>query len=89
MPFPQKIVERIEAENAEKLEAIYSASEDVLISKNTAVKLIGVNGRRRLERLVNKELTEKNKSNSHQHGRWYCRLSDILKYIARDIQLND
>lgn len=74
MPFPHGVISK----EAYKLESIYSAANEVLISKNTATKLLG---RARLESLVDRGLIEMNKPSNHQHGRWQCNAADVLRYV--------
>lgn len=52
-------------------------TKDVYFSKNTAAMIVG--GRRRLEELVGRGKIQADKPTSHQHGKWRCKASDVLR----------
>lgn len=62
---------------ADEITRIYDATSDVYFSKNMASAIVG--GRRRLEELVGRGKIHADKVTHHQHGKWRCRASDVLR----------
>lgn len=61
-----------------RLDSIYHATRDIYFSKNVSAKIVG--GRGKLEDLVGKGLIRAEKPTMHQHGKWQCNASDVLRY---------
>lgn len=53
-------------------------TEKIFFSKNMSAAIVG--GRRRLEDLVGRGKIATNKPTAHQHGKWRCRASDVIRY---------
>lgn len=62
---------------ADEITRIYDATSEVYFSKNMAASIVG--GHRRLEELVGRGKIQADKPTSHQHGKWRCRASDVLR----------
>lgn len=62
---------------ANDLGRIFDATNEVYFSKNTAAMIVG--GRRRLEELVGRGKIQADKPTGHQHGKWRCKASDVLR----------
>lgn len=67
-----------------RLDSIYHATRNVFFSKNMSAEIVG--GRGKLEDLVGKGLIRAEKPTMHQHGKWMCNASDVLRYA---ISIND
>lgn len=67
---------------AEEIGRIYDATEKITFSKNTAAVIVG--GRRRLEDLVDRGKIRKTELSNHQHGKWQCVASDVLRHAYSD-----
>lgn len=53
--------------------------QDITFSKTVAAKIVG--GEYNLERLVNQGKIRMDKPSAKQNGRWYCKGSDVIKFI--------
>lgn len=62
---------------ANELGMIYDATDKVTFSKTMAASIVG--GRRRLEELVGRGKINVSKPTEHQHGKWRCKASDVLR----------
>ncbi len=63
-----------------RLDSIYHAVRDINFSKNVAATIVGT--RTRLEDLVAQGFIRMEKPTGHQHGKWLCNASDVLRYAA-------
>lgn len=63
---------------ANEINRIYDATRELTFSKNMSAEIVG--GRRRLEDLVGRGKIATDKPTAHQHGKWRCKASDVLRY---------
>lgn len=63
-----------------ELTNIYGSTRNLFFSKNMAAAIVG--GRSRLERLVDRGIIRKNEKSEHQHGKWMCSATDVLRNAA-------
>lgn len=69
-----------------RLDSIYNATRDLFFSKNVSAIIVG--SRTKLEKLVGIGLIRAEKSTSHQHGKWMCNASDVLRYAISIMETN-
>lgn len=60
------------------LECIFLATEGSFIGKDAAARIVG--GEKKLERFISEGKIFAEKRSSARNGKWYCRLSDVLKH---------
>lgn len=70
--------ERYNEKLANEINRIYDATRELTFSKTMSAAIVG--GRRRLEDLVGRGKIAVDKPTAHQHGKWQCRASDVLRY---------
>ncbi len=70
--------ERYNEKLANEINRIYDATRELTFSKNMSAEIVG--GRRRLEDLVGRGKIATDKPTAHQHGKWRCKASDVLRY---------
>lgn len=63
-----------------RLDSIYHAVRELNFSKSMATTIIG--SRAKLEELVARGYVRMEKPTGHQHGKWLCNASDVLRYAA-------
>lgn len=72
------IISRLNEPADLRLDSIYHATRDLYFSKNMAAVIVG--GRGKLEDLVGQGLIRAEKPTMHQHGKWLCNASDVLRF---------
>lgn len=70
--------ERYNEKLADEINRIYDATRELTFSKTMSAAIVG--GRRKLEDLVGRGKIAVDKPTAHQHGKWQCRASDVLRY---------